>query len=69
MKEAAELGSTQAPYYLGSWYRNGVGTEKDLEQADHWLAQRSFTSANPRLASHRSLADRLSGTSSVRCSW
>ncbi len=39
MKEAAELGSTQAPYYLGSWYRNGVGTEKDLEQADHWLAQ------------------------------
>ena len=39
MKEAADLGSTQAPYYLGSWYRNGVGTEKDLEQADHWLAQ------------------------------
>uniref|UniRef100_UPI0025B1CD0E tetratricopeptide repeat protein n=1 Tax=Faecalibaculum rodentium TaxID=1702221 RepID=UPI0025B1CD0E len=39
MKEAADLGSTQAPYYLGSWYRNGVGTVKDLEQADHWLAQ------------------------------
>lgn len=39
MKTAAELGSRQAPYYLGSWYRTGTGTRKDLAEADRWLAQ------------------------------
>lgn len=50
MMHAADLGNSQAPYYLGMWYANGTGIEQDLEQAAFWLAKDESPKAKMQLA-------------------
>ena len=41
MKAKAEKGDTDAQYLLGSFYRSGVGVEKDQQKAVYWLQKAS----------------------------
>ncbi|WP_304411756.1 tetratricopeptide repeat protein, partial [Faecalibaculum rodentium] len=50
MMHAADLGNSQAPYYLGMWYAGGTGIEQDLEQAAFWLAKDESPKAKMQLA-------------------
>lgn len=52
-ERAAELGSAEAQYNLGIFYRDGIGLEKSLEKAMHWLeqcAQQDFPAAQAELS-------------------
>ena len=50
MMHAADLGNDKAPYYIGMWYANGTGIEKDLDQAVFWLSKDESPKARLQLA-------------------